>query len=152
MKKCIRLIAVLLCLTALCAGTVVSAAAADMENEAEPMRASDYIDYYNAWLVTGSGGKIYINYDIDGTGRMGTIGAKLIAMQVKDANVWSNVKNYSGTVANGMYAQNTSSHSGVITYYGTPGRDYRAIVTFYAGDSTGGDTRILTTNAVRAHA
>lgn len=152
MKNCIRRIAMLLCLVTLCAVMVIPTAAADVDNGVEPMRASDYIDAYSAWMTTGSGGKLYINYDITATGRMTIIGAKLIALQVKDAGIWTNLKNYGGSLANGMYAQNTGFHGGTITYGGTSGKDYRAIVTLYAADSTGSDSRVVTTNAVRAHA
>lgn len=164
MKKYMKRIAMLLCFSAMCLSMVLPAAAAEaeeatnVEDVAETVAAddgvqpiaSDYINDYGAWLTTGSGGKIYIEFDITATRKMSLIGAKLIALEVKDAGVWTNLKNYSGSLANGMYAQNKISYGGTTTYYGTVGNQYRAVVTFYAGDSTGGDNRIMITNVVQA--
>ena len=165
MNKHIKKVLVSGCLVLLCMGLSTAALAAEtdevevQEEETQVVdsqdvlgstRASDYIDNYSAWLSLGPGGKIYISFDIDAAGTMKLVGAKLIALEMKDAGVWKNIKNYSGTVSNGMYAQNVPTHGGTITYQGTVGNDYRAVVTFYAGDSTGGDNRIITTNAVRA--
>lgn len=49
-----------------------------------------------------------------------------------------------------MVAYNRSSHEGSVTYYGTVGNQYRGIVTVYAKDANGEDSRDITTYAVRA--
>ena len=49
-----------------------------------------------------------------------------------------------------MVAYNRSSHEGSVSYYGTIGKQYRGIVTVYAKDANGEDSRDITTRAVLA--
>lgn len=129
-------------------GTFASAATVP-ENEVSP-QASAYLSAYSAWAGAGSNGKIYVYYDVDGTGTVARLGAKLIVVQKLDAGVWKNVLTKTGTVTNGMLAQNDYTHGGNITYQGTVGNTYRAVVTIYGGPTSGGDSRIVTTNSVVA--
>lgn len=49
-----------------------------------------------------------------------------------------------------MVSYSKGSHEGSVTYYGTVGNQYRGIVTVYAKDANGEDSRDITTYAVRA--
>lgn len=49
-----------------------------------------------------------------------------------------------------MDSYSKGSHEGSVTYYGTVGNQYRGIVTVYAKDANGEDSRDITTYAVRA--
>lgn len=150
MKKPITRVAMLICVLILSVMLMVPVSAADSSEGDISAQASDYIDAYTAWASAGSSGKVYIYYDIDATGYVARVGAKLIVVQVLDAGVWTNVKTITGTISNGMLASNVTSHTGNIVYQGTAGNSYRAVVTVYAGPTSGGDSRIVTTNSVTA--
>lgn len=139
----------LLCALALCAGM---AGAVDTTGTAKAasIQASDYISVYGANLVPTSGGFIYIYFDISATSRQPLVGVKQIVMQVKNGSNWYPVRTYVGAVANNLLAENTNSHAGRIGYSGTPGKIYQAVVTFYAGGSSGGDSKLFTTPPVQA--
>ena len=49
-----------------------------------------------------------------------------------------------------MVSYSKGSHEGFVTYYGTIGKQYRGIVTVYAKDANGEDSRGITTYAVWA--
>lgn len=112
--------------------------------------ASDYLTYYSAYALTESGGKVIIEFEVDGTGRMDLVGSSYIVVQEKSGSTWKGISTYFGSVSNGMLDDSAYSHIGSITYTGTPGKEYRALVTVYAKDSTGDDSRTLTTNIVTA--
>lgn len=150
MKKYVTRITALFLVFGLSFGMTVPAYAADASGGDASVQASDYISSYTAWANAGSGGKVYIYYSIDATGTVARIGAKLIVVQVLDAGVWTNVKTITGTLSNGMLISNDTSHTGGIVYQGTAGKSYRAVVTVYAGPTSGGDSRIVTTNSVTA--
>lgn len=149
MKKQMMRVFTLICTLVLSVGMAVPALAANPAEGATPY-ASDYLDSYSAWVSAGSGGSIYIYYDVDATEDVARVGAKLIVVQVLDAGVWTNVKTVTGTLSNGMLISNDNSHTGGIVYHGTAGKSYRAVVTIYAGPTSGGDSRIVTTNSVTA--
>lgn len=150
MKKYVTRIAALFLAFGLSLGMTIPAYAADSSGGDVSPQASDYISSYAAWAGAGSGGKVYIYYDIDATGYVARVGAKLIVVQVLDAGVWTNVKTITGTTSNGMLLSNAAAHTGNIVYQGTAGKSYRAVVTVYAGPTSGGDSRIVTTNSVTA--
>lgn len=150
MKKYVTRIATLILIFGLSIGMTVSAHAADSSGGDVSPQASNYISSYSAWANAGSGGAVYIYYDVDATGYVARVGAKLIVVQTLDAGVWKDVKTITGTVSNGMLVSNASSHLGGIVYQGTAGNSYRAVVTVYAGPISGGDSRIVTTNSVTA--
>lgn len=144
-----RVLSILLVLSvSFCLVSSVSAAT-PVEEEISP-QASAYLTDYTAWASAGSSGKIYVYFDVTGTGPVARLGAKLIVVQVKDAGVWKNVLTKTGTVSNGLLSANDASHGGDIVYQGTVGNTYRAVVTIYGGPTSGGDSRIVTTNSVVA--
>ncbi len=141
MKKCaISFILVL----SLISSTVINATAA-----VNYPRASYYIDGYAAYASVGSNNKILIEFEVEATREMKKVGASLITVQVNNNGVWSGVATYYGSGSNGMLASNAHFHVGSISYTGVAGNQYRAVVTVIAGDSSGEETRSITTNAVR---
>lgn len=121
-------------------------------------RASYYIDYWNTFTTNYDvnnqyhRGKIYVSYDIDGTGTMDLIGCSLIILQQYNSTTkeWVGVQTYLGTVENGLLVQNTWYRTGTKEFSVTPGKSYRAQVTLYAGKDGGGDSRVKITNSVVA--
>ena len=102
-------------------------------------------------LYTGSSGRVVIEFDVDATKTVSQVGAGCIVLQEKNSSgKWTNVAYYYPVDYPDMVAYNRSSHEGSVTYYGTVGNQYRGIVTVYAKDANGEDSRDITTYAVRA--
>lgn len=132
----------------LCAGLTAPAWAADTE-EIVPRRASDYLTYYAVYALTAPGGAVIIEFEVEGTGRIDFVGASYIVVQEKVGTKWIGAT-YFGSTSNGMPAGNDYFHIGSITYKGTPGKEYRALATVYAENSSGNDSRTIITNSVTA--
>lgn len=139
----------LICALFVCVWTVVTAGAVSIDGYATT-RASDYLNYYSAYALASSNGKVIIEFEVDGAGRMDLVGSNYIVVQEKSGSKWLGVSTYWGSSLNEMLGENTVSHIGKITYVGTVGREYRALVTVYAKDSTGDDSRTIITNSVTA--
>lgn len=151
MKKLLTHFFVLICTFSLCTSMIGAAGAVnDNINTVTPNRASDYLTYYDAWASTGAKREVIISCDVIATGYMDLIGSTYIVVQEKNGSSWTGVATYFGSVANGLLAADTDEHAGNITYVGTSGKQYRARVTVYAGDSTGDDSRTVITNTITA--
>lgn len=148
MKKCFRVFSALLVLFAICIN--YSAAAYATSDAITPYRASDYLDYYYAWTDTGSDGEVIFNFDVDATGLMDLVGVTSAVIQYKNGSAWTHVATVFGSTSNGLIEEDAYGNTGYISYDGISGRQYRAVITFYAGDSTGYDTRSYTTISVTA--
>lgn len=148
MKSLLRHFLAFICIFALCGGLAVPAWA--MSVEETQCRASDYLAYYAVYAVAKSDGEILIEWDVQATERMDLVGASCITVQEKVGSKWMGVATYFGSVSNGMLNDDVSIHVSSISYYGTPGKEYRALATVYAEDSTGNDSRTIITNSVIA--
>ncbi len=113
-------------------------------------RASDYLDVYAASAQSGINHVVGVNFEVNATDYMDLVGASRIVFQVNNSGVWTSVATYYGSTSNGMLAADNWFKVGARYYAGTAGMQYRAIVTVYAADSYGSDSRTLTTNAVTA--
>ena len=149
MKKQLKYAFALILAFVLFAGLPVHAWATNTEENA-PQRASDYLTYYAAYALTASNGGVTIEFEVEGTGRMNHVGASYIVVQEKVGTKWIGVSTYFGSTSNGMLAQNAYSHISSITYNGTSGKVYRALVTVYAENSSGDDSRTIITNSITA--
>lgn len=114
--------------------------------------ASDYFrdaEIDNVTAVTG--GKLDVRATASATGRMSKLGVSEITIQKKGLIFWSDAATTTGTVANGMLVTSAQYYDQTITFSGlTAGEKYRAVVTFYAEDSSGGDSISKTSDAVTA--
>ncbi len=110
--------------------------------------ASNYLSSYSASVTNASGGRIIVNFDVNATRVMQQVGASYIVVQVYNSGTWTGVASYFGSTTSGMLAYNTFSNVGSVGYQGIAGQLYRALVTVYAADSTGSDSRQVTTNSV----
>ena len=116
-------------------------------------RSSWYLDSYRAWLNPKSGGEISITVDVQATGDMDKLGATRIeVLEPKNDGVsWSRHKVYLPPIFPEMLTSgNYFYYDTPVSFTGTPGYKYCAVVTVYAGDSTGGDSRDYTTPIVTA--
>lgn len=111
--------------------------------------ASQFISSTWAIATAMGDGKVDIDFSIDGTGTMNSIGATYIRVYKGDG---THVKTFSYTDKGYEYlmATKTYTHDGYVTFQGTPGINYYAVVTMYAGNDDGHDTRSYETNMVKA--
>lgn len=107
--------------------------------------SSQYIRSYDATLYADSNGILDLDCTVTGTGLMDVIGMKTIQLQKyvsgswTDVKIWINNYEYKSLRANAYYS-----------YQGTSGSLYRAVVTFYAANQSGSDTKVITTSNVIA--
>lgn len=146
MKKLVQLIFVLVFAFSLCVCTVE--AATPLSDNISLQRASDYFDTYTIDTTSGAKGEIVVNFRIYATGFMSSIGVKKIIIQKKNGTRWQEVHTKQGTAHNGLLDKGADEFSGNYTYNGESGKTYRAIVTIYAEDSLGNDSRTVTTRSV----
>lgn len=109
------------------------------------VRASLYIDSYDAQIKTDSGGQISIASRVTGTDIMDTIGVSTLVIQKYQSGSWVDVTSWSD-----LYDYYSASSVVEATYYGTAGTQYRAVITFYAELNGGSDSRVMTTRSVTA--
>ena len=136
MKKAVRLLALVLVLTFGLSGM----AAAAQEEEITP--------YTNAYIssMTGalskSGDTVNVHFTIYATGTMTSIGASCIRLYTSDGS-W--VKTFVPTSYSSMLGSNCVIYSGTVSYDGTDGTTYYAVITGYAKNSSGSGTMSYTT-------
>ena len=101
--------------------------------------ASYYIAAYSANVLNGGNGKIKVSFDITGTGTMSSIGASAIAIYKSNGTYVTTIY-YFSSGRSGMMGSNKMYHSDTESIYVGAG-SYYAVVTFYAGNSSGSDAR-----------
>lgn len=105
-------------------------------------RASDYIQYYRIDVFT-SGQKINTEFSLDASGKMTKLGAssiKIYEYPYSSENLVSTKTEYS----TGMTTTNSYSYSNTITYTGESNTKYKVVVTIFARDASGSDSRTET--------
>ena len=143
MKKTIKSFSALVVALALCLGTVTAASA----------RSSLYLNAYCAWLSTPGNGEVRVAVQVLAKTTMAEVGASEIQLwESQDGGkTFDPVRIYVKSLYPEMVDTNISFYNDVAaTYAGTPGYQYYAIVTIYAGDSTGSDVRYYQTSTVTA--
>lgn len=146
-KMTSRVISAMLALTLLF--TVgVNASAVD-DNAVSPLY-SEYIMAYYAAMNSDSSGNLSVYVDLRATGVMSRIGAERIKIYEKNGNYYSCVRIFDSTNYPNMITASNRYMKNAVTYKGTPGKSYYAIITLVAENSTGGDTRTYTTPIITA--
>lgn len=105
-------------------------------------RASDYIQYYDIDVYT-SGQKICTDFSVDATGKMTKLGAssiKIYEYPYGSGDLVSTKTEYS----TGMTQANSYTYSNTITYTGESNKKYKVVVTVFARDASGSDSRTET--------
>lgn len=139
MKKFIRLLSLLLILTI----GLSSAAGAVCATEATPL-SNAYINSVRA-SVSKSDNTLYISFTVYGTGIMTSVGASCIKLYTSDGSL---VKTFYSSAYPTMLGSNRGAYTGTVSYPGTSGKTYYAVVTAYAANSTGSGTENYTTGTV----
>lgn len=138
--------ALLLTLALLTAALAVPAAAADS-------RSSLYLSYYRAWLTPKTGAKIDVNVHVQAVDYMDTVGATKVEIYESSngGTSFSRVRTYLSSLVDGMTLEDDYLYYETpISHQGTSGYKYYAIVTVYADDNTGSDSREYQTTTVTA--
>lgn len=105
-------------------------------------RASDYIHDYTIGVYT-SGQKIYTDFNIDATRKMTKLGASSIKIYEYPYGS-ENLVNTKTEYSTGMTATNSFSYSNAIAYTGESNTKYKVVVTVFARDASGSDSRTET--------
>jgi len=138
--------ALLLTLALIAAALAIPAAAVDS-------RSSLYLSAYRAWLTPESGAKIDVTIDVQAVDDMDYLGAtKVKIYESSDGGVtWTRVRTYLSALEEGMLVENDIIYYDTpISHQGTAGYKYYAVITIYAEDSTGSDSREYQTTTVTA--
>ena len=120
---------------------------------ADGVRSSLYLDAYRAWLTPVNGAKINVNVHVQAVDYMDDVGSTKIEIYESDDGgaTWENTRIYLSALEENMLDQDAVIYyDTAVTHQGTEGYKYYAVVTVYAGDSTGYDTREYQTTTVTA--
>ncbi len=119
--------------------------------EVEPLRASEYLLSYSVLIsALNEPGCLEIFITVTPAGYMTSVGATSVKIYKENGSL---AKSVTGTSGNGLLELHTSA-SFVHAYVfdeAVSGESYYAEVTVYAGNSTGSDSRTLTTRVVEAN-
>lgn len=114
-------------------------------------RASEYFSCTAVYATALDDGEVLIEYDIDPTHTMLECGAKIVYIfEEQSDGDFEVVFSYHMDDYPEMIQHNTIIGDGEVTYQGTPGLQYYALVGVYAKDSSGSETIYFYTNVVTA--
>lgn len=133
-KKIVRVVSLVLVAAALLTNIVFAAES----------RESKYIATYMGETVDMGGGQIKVNFEITGMGTMSTIGVTKIDLYSLSGGKVATFE-YTDEGYEYLMGSNTFYYFDYVTYDGVPGERYFAIIKYYAGNATGGDTATYTT-------
>ena len=115
-------------------------------------QASDYFGCTAVYATAIGGGKVLVEFDIDATHIMKEVGAtEVFIYEQQSSGSYKKVYTFtSDEYYSDMIDTNSAFGNGEVTYQGTPGTKYYALVGVYAKDKDGSETRYFTTNIVTA--
>lgn len=101
--------------------------------------ASSYISSYDSYLYKSAPNQIQVWFEVTGMGRVDELGVSKIKVQRSSTGTgdWVTMKTYYPEDYPEMISENDFAHSTYVTYTGTAGYYYRAIVTFYSKKGNG---------------
>ena len=132
MKRFTRCISLLLVCVMMLSTTAFAAETADP-------RASNFFAASSVYFWRTSGNNYQIWFDVTAVGTMAELGTSKIQVQRSTDEVnWTTVRTYYKEDYSQMVDTNTTHHVDCVSYTATSGYSYRAIVTLYAKNSSGG--------------
>ena len=105
-------------------------------------RASDQISMYYMNVTTRKG-YIDVDFSIKGVGTVDKLGCESIYIYTYKNNTWRFVQSFQED-DDGMSAENIFTHTNLISCSADAGVEYQVIVTLFAENSAGRDTRYKT--------
>ena len=131
MKKIYKCLCIILALS-LCFSSTAYAA------ENDSVRSSKFFISSSVWLTRISDNQFRACFDVTCFGIMDEVGARTIRIQKSSDGVnWTTIITYSKDTSTYLIDYNTAGHGTCVTYIGTPGCYYRAVVVLYAKNSSG---------------
>lgn len=111
---------------------------ATADNSLISTHASDYLSGCAIAMTPKGNRKIVVDYTVYGTDEMTRLGATKVEIQYYDdyEEDWVFFKNLAGSST-----PNDVSHSATVSFYGSVGTEYRAVIHAYARNSQGSDSR-----------
>lgn len=106
-------------------------------------RSSDQISYFESKVSALIGGDIKITYQVDGNDNMDELGAEEVVIYRKSGSKWIKADSYDRNDP-GMTESNSCRCRNTITFDGTSGAEYKVVITVFAEDSSGYDSRTKT--------
>jgi len=113
--------------------------------------ASNYLQSYVSTIKAEGNDKILIGFSVIGTGYMTSIGVKEIEVQKKVGSSWEYDRTLKSSSYPSLLTSNSDFHTEQIRITGVAGTQYRAILTFYAGNSTGSDSKNQTSSTATCY-
>lgn len=133
LKKKIRVLLSLMLAAVLCTVSVSAALT----------RASAYIDWYSMNVTPVGSGVLWIEFSIEGTGKMSTLGAESITIERQSGAKWIQAAEFD-RYDEGMVGTNAYTYDNIIPYNGIPETKYKVTITLFAENSSGSDSRTKT--------
>jgi len=134
MRTKIIMLSILLIMLILSVSTIASA------------EASNYFISYCSSIKAEGNGKILISFEVFGTGKMTSIGVTEIEVQKKVGTSWVYDRTLTSSSYPSFLTSNSSSYFSQVRITGVTGTQYRAILTFYAANSSGSESKNQTSN------
>ena len=142
MKKFTQCICVLLVCVTMLSTTAFAAETAES-------RASDFFTASSVYFWNTSGRNYEIWFDVTAVGTMAELGTSKIQVQRSTDEVnWTTVRTYYKEDYPQMIDYGVARHVDCVSYTATSGYSYRAIVTLYAKNSSGGTGTMRETTTV----
>lgn len=117
--------------------------------ETAESRASAFFTASSVYFWNTSGNNYQIWFDVTAKGTMAELGTSKIQVQRStDESNWTTVRTYYKEDYPQMTDDNTVGYANCVPFTATSGYSYRAIVTLYAKNSSGGTGTLRTTTTV----
>lgn len=128
---------------ALCFNAVAASAA---------VYSSDYFSIATAHVEAISAHRIKVSLSITAAGLMSKLGASQIDIleSTNGGASWRTVKSYTPEEIPAMMSSGSKYFEAPVIFAGIAGREYKALITCYAENSTGSSSRVCKTNSVTA--
>ena len=112
-------------------------------------RASEYLSAFSATAAKTRDGDIAVSCSVTGSKKMDSIGVSRIEIQWYNASRWTTEEIYTSSDLSNLQASNSIYVSGKFIHTPEESGSYRALVTVYAEDGSGSDSRVVTTATVK---
>lgn len=112
-------------------------------------RASDYFWFTDAWVTPTGHGNFILEFDVSTTDTMQEVGASRIVIYEQQSNgLYKTVKIFTRYNTPDMIDTNSSCNCCRVSYSGTSGTKYYAVITFYAQNASGSETLNMNTKII----
>lgn len=132
MKKFLKSFSICLIIITMISTTAFAAA----PNDPVDPQSNSYIWTTTVGIVPLGSGKIEIDFSVTATGKMTDLGATRVTVYKENGTIVATYI-YTDPGYGYMIGHNKSTHTASVTYQGSTGQRYYAIVTFYAGNLNG---------------